>query len=117
VIKKPSSKEPTAFKNAMDLTGEYRNAVIARVNEMASQTIEEKEEAETEDEEEEGTDDDEVEAESSNTMLSFNCETNPTLSTLIEDEDSDESEISMDELALDVKRRWSKKSLSGNFRS
>ena len=91
----------TVFKNAMDLTGEHRNAAIARVNEMAGQTVEEKEEEETEDEEEEGMDDDEVEAESSNTMLSFNCETDPTLSTLIEDEDSDESETSIDELALD----------------
>jgi len=62
--------------------------------EIAGQTIEE--------EEEEGTDDDE-EVESSNAMLSFNCETNPTLSTLIEDEDPDESKTSMDELALDYR--------------
>jgi len=55
---------------------------------------------------------DEVEAESSNTILSFNCETNPTLSTLIEDEDSDESETSMDELALDYRPPPAKRSSS-----
>jgi hypothetical protein len=98
----------------MDPTEEHRKAAIARANEMAGQTVEEeeKEEEETEYEEEEGTDDDEVEAESSNTMLSFNCETNPTLSTPIEDEDSDESETSMDGLALDYRPPPEKRSSS-----
>ena len=96
----------------MDLTGEHRNAAIARANKLASRTVEEKEEEETEGEEDKGTDDDKVEAESSNTMLSFNCETNPALSTLIEDEDSDESEKSMDELALDYRPPPAKRSSS-----
>jgi len=34
----------TAFKNAMDLTGELWNTAIVRTNEMASQTVEEKKE-------------------------------------------------------------------------
>jgi hypothetical protein len=38
----------TAFKNAMDLTAEYRNAAIARANEIAAQTIDEEEEDTTE---------------------------------------------------------------------
>ena len=43
-----------AFKNARDLTTEYRNAAIARANEMLAQTIEgEEDEEETEEEEEE----------------------------------------------------------------
>jgi hypothetical protein len=53
-----------------------------------------------------------IEAESLNTMLSFNCGTNSTLSTLIEDEDSDESETSMDELALDYRPPPAKRSSS-----
>jgi hypothetical protein len=109
----------TAFKNATDPTEEHRKAAIARANEMAGQTVEEEEEEEeeTEYEEEEGTDDDEVEAESSNTMLNFNCETNPTLSTPIEDEDSDESEASMDGLTLDYRPPPEKGSSSKSHRS
>jgi hypothetical protein len=80
----------------MDLTGEHRNAAIARANEMADQTVERKEEDEVRDEEEEGTDDDKVD------------------STLVEDEDSDESETSMDELALDYRPPPTKRSSSNS---
>ena len=37
----------TAFKNAMDLTREYRNAAIVRANEMVAQIIENEDESET----------------------------------------------------------------------
>ena len=70
----------TAFKNARDLTKEYRNAAIARANETTAQTIEdekEKEETNEETEEKEDMDDNEAEAEaeSSNTVFSFDCRT------------------------------------------
>lgn len=68
--------------DAMDLTREHRNATIARANERASQTVEEETGGEEED-----TDDDGAETGSPNTQLSIAYETNPTLSTLIEDED------------------------------
>ena len=75
--------------DAMDLTREHRNATIARANERASQTVEEETGGEEED-----TDDDGAETGSPNTQLSIAYETNPIPSTLIEDEDPDESETS-----------------------
>jgi hypothetical protein len=116
----------TAFKNAMDMTAEFRNAAIARANEIA-QTIEEEEdaeegeddngeedgdyEAEAEEVEDDNVEEDrdyEAEAESSNMMHSFDCstsqtsqtsQTNQTLGTLDEDEDEDQdkSETSVEE--------------------
>lgn len=103
----------TAFKNAADLTAEYRNTAIARANKVAAQTIGEEEdddEANEEEEDEEGEetdeeteeedadeeDTDEEEAESSKTMLSFDCRTSQDLSTLIEDEDESETSVEDD---------------------
>lgn len=42
----------TAFKNALDLTREHRNAAIAHANKIAAQTIEDGDEEEEEGEEE-----------------------------------------------------------------
>ena len=53
---------------------------------------------------------------SSNTLFSFARETNPTLSTLIQDEDPEESETSMDELAVDCMRPPTKHSSSSRIR-
>ncbi|WEW61564.1 hypothetical protein PRK78_007055 [Emydomyces testavorans] len=53
-------KGATAFKNAMDLTKEYRNTAIARANEIAARPAEDDEEVDEEneeEEEEEGADD------------------------------------------------------------
>jgi len=103
----------TAFKNAMDLTAEQRNAAIARANETA-QTIEEEEDTEGEDDNGEEDRDHEAQAEPSDMMHSFDCNTNQTFSTLVEDEgeDQDESDTSIDELAdcvpLPIKRPSSK---------
>ncbi|WEW59006.1 hypothetical protein PRK78_004474 [Emydomyces testavorans] len=74
-----------AFKNAMDLTEEYRNDAITQANERAGQTIEDA-----------GDDEDEEEAESSNTILNVDSGTNQILSTLVEDEDESETSAKED---------------------
>ena len=101
----------SAFKNAADLTQEYRNAAIEAANKVAvavqakggdkNDAESDEDEGETEyetaeeitDEEEEDTDEGEEEAGSSNTILSFYCGTNENLSTLIEDEDESETSV------------------------
>lgn len=98
----------TAYKNAMELTAEHRNAAIARANETAPTIEEDTEEGEN------SNGEDETQAEPSNIMHSFDCSTSQTFSTLAEDEeeDQDESETSIDELAdyvpLPTKRPSSK---------
>jgi len=104
----------TAFKNAMDMTAEHRNAAIARANETAPTIEEDTEEGEDDNGEEDR--DYKAQAEPSNVMHSFDCNTSQTFSTLAEDEDEDqdESETSIDELADDVPlptKRPSSKSL------
>ena len=93
----------------MDLTREHRNATIARANERASQTVEDEEETGGG---KEDTADDGAETGSPNTQLNIAYETNPIRSTLIEDEDPDESETSPDELAVDCMRQSAKDSSS-----
>ena len=108
----------TAFKNAMDLTEEYRNDAITQGNERAGQTIqnegddedEDEEEMEEEEDTEEDADDDEEEAESSNTMLSFDSGTNQILSTPVEDEDEGETSVEEDSRRLPPAKRSSSKS-------
>jgi len=110
-------QEATAFKNAEDLTEKYRNAAIARANETAAQTIREEEDEGKDNEDEEETDDEteeekktnEEEAESSNTMLSFDCETNQNLSTLIEDGDESETSVKDDSHSCPLAKRFSSK--------
>jgi hypothetical protein len=111
-------KGATAFKNAMDLTMEYRNAAIARANEIV-QTIDEwddnTEEGEDGNDEGDENTDDEAEAESSDMMHSFN------LSWPVEDENEDEdldgSETSIDELAMDHIPPSTKRSSSKSHQS
>ncbi|KAF2229648.1 hypothetical protein EV356DRAFT_455391 [Viridothelium virens] len=115
----------TAFKNALDLTREQRNAAIGYASDVADQTIEDEtgkedgggsegeeeereggeEEAKEEEEEEtekeaEGTVDDEAEAESSNTKPSFDRGTSQILSTPGEDEEESESSVEGEEESL-----------------
>jgi len=86
-------KGATAFKNAMDLTREHRNAAIARANEIASQTMgnEDDEEEDEDDENDDETDDEEVDATSS-AIDSFMHSTLSKLAENDDDNDEDKSE-------------------------
>jgi hypothetical protein len=116
----------TAFKNALDLTAEYRNDAITHANKIAQSAEGEGDE----DTEEEQTVEDEAEANSSNTMPSLDRRTtNAIVSTVyedededsddsetsVEDEDSDDSETSVEEEAQ--RRLPSKRSSSKSHRS
>ena len=74
----------TAFKNARDLTAEYRDGAIAYANEIAAQTIQGEEEDEDDEEDEgEDTNDEGIHGESLSITYSFaQGVTNSTLSTL-----------------------------------
>jgi len=96
-------KGATAFKNAGDLTAEYRNAAIAHANEITAQPAEHEKEEEEEKDDDDDDETDDAEDESPYTMHSFDGgATNTILSTLEDedeegDEDPDESETSVEE--------------------
>ena len=111
-------KGATVFKNAMELTREYRNAAIARANEIAVRKINDEEDVADAEEEEQDKRDNEAEAESSSMMLSVACSTSQN-STPAEDadKDADGSETSMDELAIDYMPPPAKRSSSKSHQS
>ena len=106
----------TAFKNARDLTQEYRNDAISNANKVAAQATGEDDDEDEGDEDQEGTDEesedeetDEEEAESSKATLSFDCRTSQDLGTLIEDEDETETSVEDDSQSRPPAKRPSSK--------
>jgi hypothetical protein len=98
-------KGATAFKNAMDLTKEYRNTAIAHANEIAARPAEDDEELDEENKEEEEEDRDRDDEESTDgddeegaddtdedvALPSF-AHRNTNASTLTEDDDDDNTD-------------------------
>lgn len=100
-------KGATAYKNAMDLTKEYRNTAIAHANEIAARPAEDDEELEEEedrdtDDEESTDDDDEEGADDTDEDVALHsfAHRNTNASTLTEEDEedsTDESETSVEE--------------------
>jgi hypothetical protein len=112
----------TWFRNARDLAREFRDAAIAHANASARAIGEvkktsgegpEKTDGEVDGDEAEETDTDDMWLQSQGAVPSFACETTETtVSSLVDDEDSSESEIHTDKLIVGSTNAPAKRSLS-----